>query len=155
MAKLNVDGAFSPDGRAGCGMLLRNQRGEVLFAACRQVQHCQDATEAEIMAIEEGVKLALNWTSQEFIVESDCSVAIELIDNATKDRSAYAFSINIVRELLRERNSKLIKISREANVASHELAQLAKVKGVSNLWLGVAPPEIATVIAKDCNFVSD
>ncbi|KAK1621216.1 hypothetical protein QYE76_026733 [Lolium multiflorum] len=33
-AKLNVDGAFSVDGRAGIGMVLRNCQGEVLYAAC-------------------------------------------------------------------------------------------------------------------------
>jgi hypothetical protein len=66
LAKLNVDGAYSPDGRAGCGMILRNQQGELIFVACQQVQHCQDATEAEIMAIEEGLKLALLWTQQRF-----------------------------------------------------------------------------------------
>jgi hypothetical protein len=53
-AKLNVDGAFTMDGRAGIGMVLRNCHGEVLYAACQQVHHCSDALEAELMAIEMG-----------------------------------------------------------------------------------------------------
>jgi hypothetical protein len=32
--KLNTDGAFSQDGRAGCGMILTEQQGAVIFAAC-------------------------------------------------------------------------------------------------------------------------
>jgi hypothetical protein len=40
--KLNVDGAFSTDGRAGIGMVLRDRRGAVLFAACQPVQHCHE-----------------------------------------------------------------------------------------------------------------
>jgi hypothetical protein len=55
LIKLNIDGAYSPDGRAGCGMIVRNHLGEVLVAACRQVHNCWDATEAEIIAVEEGV----------------------------------------------------------------------------------------------------
>jgi hypothetical protein len=58
-AKINVDDTFSRDDRAGIGIIGRDQQGAVLFAACRPLEFCQDATEAEIMAIEEGVKLAL------------------------------------------------------------------------------------------------
>jgi hypothetical protein len=52
---------------------------------------------------------------------------------------------------LLERNSKLVQIGREANVVSHELAKLARVHERTNVWLGVSPPEIAEVIASDCN----
>ncbi|KAK1669486.1 hypothetical protein QYE76_057645 [Lolium multiflorum] len=113
--KLNVDGAFSWEDRAGIGMVLRDQQGEVIFTACRQLQTCRDATEAEIMAIEEGVILALQWTDLRLIVESDCSLAVELITGTNPHRSAYAFRINVIRELLRERGSRLVKISRDAN----------------------------------------
>jgi hypothetical protein len=64
IVKINVDGAFSRDDRACIGIIGRDQ---------------QDATEAEIMAIEEGVKLALQWTQMRFSVESDCS---EMINEA-------------------------------------------------------------------------
>jgi hypothetical protein len=70
-----------------------------------------------------------------------------------RDRSAYAFRINVVHELLKERNNRLVKISREANLASHELAKQA-VNGVTNLWLGESIPEVGLVIANDCNPVS-
>jgi hypothetical protein len=52
-AKLNVDGAFAGDGAGAC-MVLRDHQGQVIFTACRSLQYCRDATEAELWAIEEG-----------------------------------------------------------------------------------------------------
>jgi hypothetical protein len=72
-AKLNTDGAFKPGEEAGLGMILRDHEGEVIFLACRAVAFCTDATEVELMAIEEGLKLALQWTALPFVVETDCA----------------------------------------------------------------------------------
>jgi ribonuclease HI len=72
-AKLNTDGAFKPGEEAGLGMVLRDHEGEVIFLACRAVAFCTDATEVELMAIEEGLKLALQWTALPFVVETDCA----------------------------------------------------------------------------------
>jgi ribonuclease HI len=149
--KLNVDGAYSQDGRAGCGVVLRDSAGEVIVAACIQLHHCKDATEAEIAAIEEGVKLVMQWTQQIFSVESDCADAVEMINGRAPNISANAFRISVIRENSMDRNSRLVKIGREANLASHELAKLARVHGRTNVWLGISPPEIADVIASDCN----
>jgi hypothetical protein len=62
-------------------------------------------------------------------VESDCAEAVELIKESTPNTSAYAFSINVIREFLREREIKIAKISPDVNVASHELAKLGRVHG--------------------------
>jgi hypothetical protein len=53
--------------------------------------------------------------------------------------------------LLREKDSKLVKISREGNKASHELAKIGKVYVRSEFWLWDSPPEIAAILATDCN----
>jgi ribonuclease HI len=150
-ATLNVDGAYAGRGRAGCGMLLRNDQGEVIFAACCHLPQCQDATEAELTAIEEGLKLTLQWSLLHFDVETDCAEALYLISDKGPNISAYAFQITAIRELLRERESRITKISREANVASHELARLARVNEHSEMWLGDYPPDIAEALARDCN----
>jgi hypothetical protein len=55
--KLNTDGAFVSSREAGMGMVLRDHHGAVVAAACREAIQCQDATDAELMAIEEGVHL--------------------------------------------------------------------------------------------------
>ncbi|KAK1616443.1 hypothetical protein QYE76_021960 [Lolium multiflorum] len=81
-AKLNTDGAYSSQA-AGTGMALRDHRGEIIYAACRSIPHCGDATEAEIMAIEEGLQLALHWTALKFTVESDCAEAVDMINGST------------------------------------------------------------------------
>jgi hypothetical protein len=52
-AKLNVDGSYGQNGEAGAGMVLRDHDGQVIYAACRHIEHCYDATDAELLAIEE------------------------------------------------------------------------------------------------------
>ncbi|KAK1681977.1 hypothetical protein QYE76_042825 [Lolium multiflorum] len=84
------DGAYSTEA-AGTGMALRDHRGEIIYAACRSIPHCGDATKAEIMAIEEGLQLALHWTSLKFTVESDCAEAVDMINGSTPNVLAYAF----------------------------------------------------------------
>jgi hypothetical protein len=151
--KLNVDGSFVRRGVAGTGMILRNSHGEVIIAACRHQEQCQDALESELMAIEDGVKLCLVWSQSVFSVESDCAEAIELIKATGPNVSAHAFRINSIRELLRERNSSIVKIGREENRASHELAQLGRVQSRTEVWLGSFPSELSATLAEDCNFV--
>jgi hypothetical protein len=90
-AKLNVDGAFSSNGEAGTGVVLRDYQGQVLLSACRALQNCRDATEAELWAIEDGIKLTLQWNQLPVIVESDCSEALKLIKEKTPNTSIYAF----------------------------------------------------------------
>jgi hypothetical protein len=114
-AKLNVDGAFANDG-ASIGMILRDHLGEVIFTTCRHLPHCRDATDAEMRAIEEGSKLALQWTSLRFSVESDCAVAIVLINGSTTNSSVHAFRVGDIRNMFRERETKLVKINRDISM---------------------------------------
>jgi ribonuclease HI len=148
--KLNTDGAFTSDG-AATGMVLRDHQGDMIFAACRVLRHCSDATEAELLAIEEGLSLALQWTTLKIVVESDCSEAIELIKKSTPNTSAYAFRVSVIRDLIRERDVVIKKVSREANTASHELAKVGRVQGRTELWLSNVPQTVAVAIANDCN----
>jgi hypothetical protein len=154
MAKLNVDGSFSGKGNAGIGMILRSCTGDVLLAACRQVNQCQDALEAELMALEEGLQLSQQWSTMQLVVEPDCTDAVEMSNGTEPNISAYAFKINVIRELLSVRGSRLVKISREINIVSHELAKLGRVQGRTQVWLSDFPPEIATVLDRDCNIVN-
>jgi ribonuclease HI len=155
MLKLNVDGAFTCNNGAGTGMILRDHKGEVVFAACRQLRSCCDVTEAELMALEEGIKLALAWSSSQFSVETDCQEVCELLDESTPNLSIHAFRINEIRELLRVRGSKVIKISRDCNKVSDALAKLGRVKSRTAVWLRNYPTEVAEAIQADCNPLDD
>jgi hypothetical protein len=52
----------------GIGMILRSHTGEVILAACRQVNQCQDEMGAELKAIEDGIQLSLQWSMMQFMV---------------------------------------------------------------------------------------
>jgi ribonuclease HI len=72
--KLSIDGSYKPDdGSAGCGMVLRDENGHVIFLACRYVPRCIEAVEAELWACHEGLELALERSQLPIIVESDCT----------------------------------------------------------------------------------
>jgi ribonuclease HI len=151
-AKLNVDGAFTSTG-AGAGMVLRDAKGEVIFTACRTLGNCSNATEAELVAIEEGLKLALHWIGLPLTVEMDCAEAVKLIKECTPNNSIHAFRIVTIRELLRERESRLSKVSHEVNVVAHELAKMSRLQNKIDFWLSSFPRDVAVSIAIDCNLI--
>jgi hypothetical protein len=124
------------------------------MSACRAIDHCRDATKAELMAIEEGLKLTLTWTTKSFSLETDCSGALELVKESTPNTSIYAFRINVIRDLLRKRDSILVKI-RDGNNVSHELAKLGRLKHQTQVWLGSYPSELSAAMTDHCNSLFD
>ncbi|KAE8815645.1 protein transport protein sec24 [Hordeum vulgare] len=86
---LSVDGSFDPvDGSAGAGMILRDDRGAVIFASYRKLFHCNEALEAELQAMTEGLHLAMVHSHSTIVLQVDCSGALKMIGDESFDRSA-------------------------------------------------------------------
>jgi hypothetical protein len=148
--KLNVDGSFTQTGM-GIGMILREHNGETVFTACRSLDQCDGALQAELLAIEEGVKLAMNWSTLNIVVETDCADAVGLIIGKQPNISTYAFIVMAIKRLLRERDVTLVKIPRGCNSISHDLAQLGRTQCRTGFWLRDFPQEVFITITNDCN----
>lgn len=62
--KINVDGASDAAGRAGVGVIIRDERGHVLLTSWRAIFRCLDSEEIEALACKEGVELAAEWANK-------------------------------------------------------------------------------------------
>uniref|UniRef100_A0ACD5U5F7 Uncharacterized protein n=1 Tax=Avena sativa TaxID=4498 RepID=A0ACD5U5F7_AVESA len=132
-------------------MIMRDSKGDVIFLACRQLFNCADAVEAELAALEEGLNLALHWTPLPIVVETDCAEACLLIEEKTPNTSMYSTRVRGIRELMRERVTSIARISRDANIVSHELAKYGRGEPRMAVWLSNFPQEVCRYITADCN----
>jgi hypothetical protein len=151
--KLNTDGSYMSDGSAGAGMVLRDDQGKIIFAACRLLLNCADAVDAELAALEEGISLALGWSQRLLIVKTDCLEASVLIKHTTPNTSVYSSRIRSIRELLKEKEITIAKIGRKLNCVSHELPRIGRVSAKTAVWLGNFPPEVCSLANDDCNSI--
>ncbi|KAE8818760.1 Alpha-amylase [Hordeum vulgare] len=100
---LSVDGSFhKEDGSAAIGMVLRDDKGEILMAAYRFIFHCNDPLEAELHAIMQGMALAIQHSHLPVVVQSDSSEAISCLTNGTLLHSAYGHIVLEIKFLLVE-----------------------------------------------------
>ncbi|KAM0891113.1 hypothetical protein ACQ4PT_026619 [Festuca glaucescens] len=89
--KLNVDGAYvAQTGDAGVGIILRNNEGAVRIAACRSLKFCSSALDAELQACLMGVRLALDHSNEDLLVETDSLELVCMALNKLKDGSSGA-----------------------------------------------------------------
>ncbi|KAE8787922.1 Autophagy-related protein 7 [Hordeum vulgare] len=69
----SVDGSYGPvDGSAGSGMILRDNKGTVIFASYRKLFHCNEALEEEVQAMKEGLDLSVVHSQTTIVLQSDC-----------------------------------------------------------------------------------
>ena len=80
LVKVNVDASFYVDTLSGaCSVVIRDERGDFLAAEIWFVPHIRDVDSAELMAIRNGIYLLANLGCNNEEIESDCSFAVETI----------------------------------------------------------------------------
>ncbi|KAE8772669.1 hypothetical protein D1007_55297 [Hordeum vulgare] len=80
MVGLSTNDSCNPDdGAAGSGMILRDNKGDVIFVSYQKLFQCNDALEAELQAIKERLQLAFIHASLPVVLQSDSAVALKMI----------------------------------------------------------------------------
>ncbi|KAE8804456.1 autophagy-related protein 7 [Hordeum vulgare] len=154
MVALSVDGSYcATDGSAGSGMILRTRTGEVIFAAYRKLFHCNDALQAELHVVLEGIKLTTEHSEATIMVQSDCAAAINALSDASLDKSAYGHMVQKIKFLLSDRVFVPVKVSRDQNRVADCLANYGRCGDSTTCWLGHSPPCASDLVAEDCNCV--
>ncbi|XP_024200518.1 uncharacterized protein LOC112203841 [Rosa chinensis] len=75
--KLNVDGAYLPQGtRGGVGGVLCDSNGQFRAAFSKPVCHVSSAQHTELLAIKVGLDLVQHMQLQNIIIEMDCLQAV-------------------------------------------------------------------------------
>ena len=135
--------------RSSVGVVIRDCRGLVVAAACRVLNGEYRAAITEALAVEEGIRLAIEMELQQIIVESDACGVVDAI-NESNGNGEFGMVIQGSLELLRSfRSWKMRHLKRDYNRATHELAQLAKSSDYSLQWVGIEPPIIRHVLLLD------
>jgi hypothetical protein len=101
--KLNVDGAWEIlENRGGVGMILRDEKGHIIVTTCSNMEMCVSPLEAEAIACNQGIALALQHTNLPFLVESDCLVLTSMVQEEGVNRSSVAAIVNDIKKLCRQ-----------------------------------------------------
>lgn len=148
--KINTDGAVFNDAGVGMGVMIRDEWGNVVRAACAQVQQQWDASVVEAKAIVLGLKLAIQCNSKMVAVESDCLQVIKLVKGEKEDGSYLGMickEINIISSWFDAISFDLIY--REANLAAHTMAHLSPLVYSTRVWIGGCPSIVEDVVASD------
>ena len=152
---LSVDGSYNgSDGSAGSGMILRDDKGGVIFAAYRKIFNCNEALEAELQAMAEGFKLAAEHSSANILLQSDCSLALKALSDDSLDRSMHGHLVRTVKGYLKDRVVIPVKIHREQNRVADSLANYGRCGDSTTCWLRCSPPCVSMLIAEDCKPVT-
>ncbi|KAE8813388.1 hypothetical protein D1007_09384 [Hordeum vulgare] len=150
MVGLSTDGSFNlEDGTAGSGMILRDCKGDVIFASYRKLFQCNDALEAELQAIKEGLQLAFIHASSPVVLQSDSAMALKMIATGAYDRSLYGVLVVEIKSLFLNREITFCKISREQNRIAHWLTNFGHGGDSTACWLGKPPPCVTMLVAED------
>ena len=140
--KLNFNAAIFADLPAsGIGVIIRNDRGQVMAALSSKGGAVQDSEVAEVLACRKALEFALDADFSNLIVEGDNTTVMNSITLAQSDLSCLGNIYDDIRCLAEGlRHVEFNSISRSANRVAHSLAHYAKHLDEDIVWLEDSPP---------------
>jgi hypothetical protein len=133
------------------GTMARDNNVEIIFSACHQLLHCKNPSVAELLAVLEGVSLALHWCNLSLDIEVDCLEIVKVLNQEEMDRSAYSSLIEELKTLLKVRQTCITHVRRGQNFSSQFLANYAREKAHTAVWFNSGPEVLAMLCDPDCN----
>jgi hypothetical protein len=103
-----------------------------------------------LLALLEGLSLALHWCNQPLMVETDCLEIVKLIKNNDVDQSVYTTIIEEIRTVLKVRQSCITHVKRCQNTSSHFMANFGRTNARTALWLASGPEDLASTCHRVC-----
>ena len=156
---MNTDGAIFDEMRCyGVGVVIRNERGEIMGAMSKKIELPLGVLEVETKAVEEGVVFAGDLGLKEIIIESDAQLVVQSLGKQSTPPSSIRLVVDGIREGLKFFNAwETSHVRRGGNKAAHILARQAKFLNVCNIWVEDTLPNIVDQIQADviqCNLIS-
>ena len=131
-------------------MVLWSESGKLIFAAYRYIFNCNDALEAEIHALMQGMALAIQHSDKPVIVQSDSINALATLGGNTLVRSAYGHLDAEIKALMVDREFVPLKITRDQNRVARQLTLYSCTNACNAVWLNSSPPFCEDLLSRDC-----
>ena len=149
--KINIEATMFKDlGYCGIGVVIRNDKGQMMGAMCKRVDFPLGAVEAEAKATEAGLLLAWDLGLKDIVVEGDSQLVIQALSGSIPPALPILKIVEGMKRLLVHFSYwKAVHTRRNANVAAHLLARNAKNVTDCVIWVEDTPPLIESQILHD------
>ncbi|XP_042985441.1 uncharacterized protein LOC122314103 [Carya illinoinensis] len=149
--KLNVDGAMLYDQqKAGVGVILRDDKGEVLVACSKLEKEMISSEFIEATAMLRGLHFCAQWGVSKLILESDCLVLVNDLLSESENFTELGVLMQDIRRMLNGfQEVKVSHVNRLGNEAVHRLAKHAWNVLDIEMWWDFKPSFVSQAIWLD------
>ena len=149
--KLNFDSSIFQDGEnSGVGVIIRNDRGEVMTALSAKGPPVTGSEEAKIFTCRRAVEFAVNCGFSELVLEGDNQA---LMDALRKRKGLSSWLGHVLQDVLclldRLSRVQVGFVTRSANNVAHILARYAKDLVEDIVWIEDSPPLVVEALYLD------
>ncbi|XP_040994279.1 uncharacterized protein LOC121245522 [Juglans microcarpa x Juglans regia] len=149
--KANWDAAINLNLRMmGIGVIIWDERGEVLAAYCDQKKYVQQPATTECMALWKAMELGRDLGFNRVIFEGDAHTIVKAVNEESEDFLAYRSIVQDAKQMLQQhRNWKVQFVNRNLNEVAHILAKMAISLETEKVWMEDITSCISESIEKD------
>ena len=141
---------FKEAGCCGLGVVVRNEKGQIMRALCRKLELPLGALEVEAKAVEVGVQFARDLSLGKMVVESDSQVVVNSLRIQGLTQSCVQKVIDGTRmDLCCFTVWEVSHTRRCCNNAAYLLARYAKFITDCVIWVEDTPPMIVDQVLND------
>jgi hypothetical protein len=139
--KANIDAGRDQHGKVTWGLVIRNNKEEVVYAAMERADVVAEPVLAEALGLRWGMLLVRRLHLRNVMFELDASVVVNCFNGLLHIANLEPFIKNCLELSTSLDGCSVVYVNRLCNIAAHELAQAAKTLG-SRTWVGNAPLQV-------------